>query len=321
MRAHDRVRIDAVTLGEVTARITEQLQRAAAAAARDAARDAARVEARREARELVAAVFAQPRFWPSLAADRSLTDEELGALAEATRRRLAGAPLAYAARSAAFRHLNLFVDERVLIPRPETERLVDLVLARSPGRSGAVAVDVGTGSGAIALALATEGPFRRVVATDVSTDALEVARRNATRVGIPPQVTVEFRTGDALAPVRDLTGQIDVLVANPPYIAFSEAPELPALVRDWEPPEALTCPDDGLSVTRSIVTGAGPLMRGGGLMALEVDARRASRVAALVTATTGWEEVHVARDLTGRERFVLAVWRGPERENPPPSRH
>jgi release factor glutamine methyltransferase len=289
---------EGLPLGQATDRVARQLQLAMGGAANA------------EARELVAAVFGQPRFWPTLAADRQLTEEEVLALDAAAQRRAAGAPLAYAARSAAFRHLTLTVDERVLIPRPETERLIDLVLESPQGRVGVVAVDIGTGSGAIALALATEGRFRRVVATDVSVDALDIARLNAARLPLPAGVSLEFRDGDALAPLPDLQGQVDVLVSNPPYIAFAEAPELPALVRDWEPPQALTCSDDGLAVTRTIVTGAGHLLREGGLLALEVDSRRATRVAEMLHAAGGWREVRVLQDLTGRERYVLATWQG-----------
>jgi len=298
MHADRGVGGEALTVGAATERVAAQLQRTLGAAAQA------------EARELVAAVFGQPRFWPSLAADRPLSADERQALDAAARRRAAGAPLAYAARSAAFRHLVLAVDERVLIPRPETERLVDLVLESPQGRTGAVAVDVGTGSGAIALALAAEGGFCRIVATDISADALAVARENAGRCNVPAQVALEFRSGDALAPLADLAGDVDVLVSNPPYIAFAETPELPALVRDWEPPQALACPEDGLAVTRAIVAGAGRLLRPGGLLSLEVDARRARRVEAILRSAEGWEDVRVLQDLTGRERFVFATWRG-----------
>lgn len=301
MSAGDGAEGGGLTVGAATERVAAQLQAALGESARA------------EARELVAAVFAQPRFWPSVAAGQLLSADEVATLNAAARRRAAGAPLAYAARTAAFRHLTLFVDERVLIPRPETERLVDLVLESPQGSLGGVAVDVGTGSGAIALALAAEGRFRRIIATDLSVDALAVAAVNASRLLLPAEASLELRAGDALAPLHDLEGEVDVLVSNPPYIAFAEAAELPAAVRDWEPPQALTCPDDGLSVTRSVTAGAGRLLRSGGLLALEVDSRRARRVAAMLTDADGWQDVRVVQDLTGRERFVLATWRGAER--------
>ncbi|HEX4934759.1 MAG TPA: HemK family protein methyltransferase, partial [Gemmatimonadaceae bacterium] len=174
---------------------------------------------------------------------------------------------------------------------------------------GGTAVDVGTGSGAIALALASEGNFGRVVATDVSTDALAVARANAARCASALTGRVEFRAGDAVAPVQDLAGEVDVIVSNPPYIAFAEARELPASVRDWEPPQALVCPDDGLEVSRRIVSGGGALLRPGGLLAFETDSRRAGRLADLVRADGAYVDVRVLPDLTGRDRFVLATRR------------
>lgn len=291
----------ATTVADVVARVARQLRPALGDAADG------------EARELIAAAMHQPRFWPSTAASAPLSPVDVAAIDAATARRVAGAPLAYAVRSAPFRALTLYVDERVLIPRPETEHLVDLVLATAQGKAGGVAVDVGTGSGALALALATEGAFTRVVATDVSADAIAVARENAR--ALAPILSarrpgaVEFRSGDALAPLADLAGSVDVLVSNPPYIAFAEVSELPASVRDWEPPQALACPDDGLAVTRSIVAGAGSLLRPGGLLAFETDSRRARAVAELVEQSGSFDEVRVLCDLTGRERYVFACRR------------
>jgi release factor glutamine methyltransferase len=264
------------------------------------------VEAPAEARDLVAALAGQNRFWPRLNAGLPAGDALTARACAAADRRASGAPFAYAVGRAAFRHLTLHVDERVLIPRQETEVLVDLVLAARAGRSGGVAADVGTGSGAIALALASEGSFERVIATDVATDALAVARQNAT--GLAPRALgrIDFRAGDLLSP---LSGErLDVIVSNPPYIAFQERVELPPSVRDWEPAQALLSGGDGLDHTRRLVAGAPVLLCRGGLLALEVDVRRASRVAAIV-ADAGFADVAVHRDLAGRDRFVLAVRR------------
>jgi len=263
-------------------------------------------QATSEARELVAAVLDQPRFWPSVAAAAHLAPSDVRAIERATARRARGAPLAYAARSAPFRHLTLYVDERVLIPRPETEYLVECVLALPEARRGGIAVDVGTGSGAIALALASEGELARVVGTDLSADAIAVARHNATRLSSLLRAAVEFRTGDALAPLEDLAQSVDLLLCNPPYIAFAELASLPAGVRDWEPPQALVCPDDGLAVTQAVVQGGRRLLRAGGMLAFETDSRRAQRVAQRVRDDGAYEEVRVLHDLTGRERYVLA---------------
>jgi release factor glutamine methyltransferase len=271
-----------------------------------------------ESRELVAAYLDKPRHWASLNGSDALSAEEAEGLLAAAARRAAGAPMPYAVGKANFRSLTLAVDERVLIPRPETELLVDLVLARAP--RGGVAIDVGTGSGAIAIALATEGSFDRVIATDISQDALAVARANAASCG----AEIEFahcdllghpkqregsavRTCGFLAPLGMTT--VSVVVSNPPYVAFEEARALPPSVRDWEPSVALYSPRHGLEHTARLVAEAASVLQDEGLLALEVDARRASLVAEMVSADDRYAQVAVELDLTGRERFVLAVRR------------
>jgi release factor glutamine methyltransferase len=268
------------------------------------------LEAKQEAREIVAALYDVPRFWPDTNAG-STVDAELWQRARAAaEKRALGAPLAYAVGRAAFRHLTLHVDERVLIPRPETELLVDLVLARASGDQE-LAVDVGTGSGAIALALASEGSFHEVLATDVSLDALAVARVNAelleARGALRSRVSLAH--GSLLAPLNARGQRANVVVSNPPYIAFHESRELPRDVRDWEPPVALFSGADGLDVSARLVRAAGEVLVPGGLLALEVDVRRASRVAEMVASDPRYHDVGVHVDLTGRERFVLAVRR------------
>lgn len=269
-----------------------------------------RRDAANEAREIVAALYDVPRFWPSTnALDRADPEVVTRAIAAASKR-AGGAPLAYAVGRAAFRHLTLDVDERVLIPRPETEQLVELVLARAR-EPLALAADVGTGSGAIALALASEGSFGEVLAIDISLDALAVAEANARMLrdrGVL-RARVSFAHGSLLTPLRALRRQANVIVSNPPYIAFDEARDLPGDVRDWEPPVALFSGAQGLDVTRRLVTEAGDALVSGGLFALEVDARRASLVAECVAGDERYQDVGVHLDLAGRERFVLATRR------------
>lgn len=254
--------------------------------------DLATIVERPEARDLVAALLDRPRSWPTIHAAEPVSPDVILRAREAAHKRRSGAPLAYAVGKAAFRNLTLHVDERVLIPRPETEVLVDLVLGEC--RTG-IAIDLGTGSGAIGLALATEGEFQRVIGTDVSTGALEVATRNACGM-------VELRPGSWLAPVRDTRAQ--AVVSNPPYISYED--ELDASVRDWEPTVALRAADNGMAAIREIVQGAPDVLVAGGLLALEVDARRASLAAEMVLSDGRYEDVRVRLDLTGRERFVLA---------------
>ncbi len=253
--------------------------------------------------DIIAALLDVPRFWPSANASDAIDDAVCRAARLAVARLRNGAPFAYAVRRAAFRHLTLDVDERVLIPRPETEGLVDEVLRLSAGVRGC-AIDVGTGSGAIALALASEGAFDRVVATDVSLDALAVARQNAARMAGALRAPVEFRHGSLLAPVQDLKAA--VIVSNPPYIAYHEAAGLPASVRDWEPTLALLSGADGMSATNAIIRGAADLLQQDGILALEVDARRASLAAESLAVDPRYREIAVRLDLAGRERFVIA---------------
>ncbi|HET7457901.1 MAG TPA: peptide chain release factor N(5)-glutamine methyltransferase [Gemmatimonadaceae bacterium] len=262
-------------------------------------------DARGEARDMIAALLDVPRFWPTANRGALIDDECRASALAAVSRRAAGAPFAYAVGRSAFRHLTLDVDERVLIPRQETEVLVDLVLEATAGTSGGTIADVGTGSGAIALALATEGRFDRVIATDVSLDALAVARRNAAHLAGALRARLDFRHGSLLAPLAAERG-LRAIVSNPPYVAFGEALALPPSVRDWEPALALFSGDNGMAATAAIVAGASALLASGGLLALEVDTRRASLVAELCMADGRYRDVSVRLDLTGRERFVLA---------------
>lgn len=261
-------------------------------------------EARQEARDIVAAVADMPRFWPSTNRDEILEAGMVAAARQAARKRGAGAPFAYAVGRAAFRHLTLDVDPRVLIPRQETEVLVEAVLEWVGSAAGGVAVDIGTGSGAIALALASEGPFARVIATDVSREALAVARGNVERLAPALRAPVELRHGSLLAPVQDVRAR--ALVANPPYIAYDEAAALPPSVRDWEPPIALFSGGAGMAATAGIIRDAAGVLEPGGVLALEVDSRRASLAAELALADGRYRDVSVRLDLTGRERILLA---------------
>ena len=231
--------------------------------------------------------------------DAALADRAL----EVVRRRALGEPLAYALGSAAFRHLTLLVDRRVLIPRPETEIVVDEALKTMRGRPGGIAVDIGTGSGAIALALATEGEFDRVIATDLSADALAVATANLARL-ISPHTAVEFRLGADLAPLAGIKACL--IVSNPPYIAPEEASSLPASVRDWEPAVALYADDGGMARYDQLLAGAADYLEPDGWLVLETDARRARETVRRATGTGRYTGVRLVRDLAGRDRVLLA---------------
>jgi release factor glutamine methyltransferase len=269
-----------------------------------AARMAEILSSKDEARELLALLHDMPRFWPSTSPEHTLSTEAVEAALAAARRCATGMPIQYAAGRAAFRHMTLDVDSRVLIPRPETEQLVEYVLEQTRGERGGIAVDVGTGSGAIALALASEGRFEQVIGTEVSLDALAVARANAETFAHRCCASVDLRHGSLLGPISETV--IAAIVSNPPYISFSEAAALPAAVRDWEPSVALFSGDDGMAVTAQLIREAAPLLAPSGLLALEVDVRRAALVAELAGSNGAYVDVRVLLDLTGRERFVVA---------------
>lgn len=257
---------------------------------------------RLEAELLLAAVLGVRRLDLYLQHDRPIEADELEAFRASVRRRLRGEPIQYITGEAAFRTLVLKADPRALIPRPETEVLVGEVLAWAGGRTDLSALDVGTGSGAIALALAVEGGLARVVATDRSVEAIELASENARRVGAQ---TVEFRTGETFATVRP-DERFDIVVSNPPYVAERERASLPAEIREHEPAGALFADRDGLGVILDLVDGAPSVLRPGGLLALEVGAGQAEKVKAVLAADHRYGGLRTALDLCGVERVVLA---------------
>lgn len=270
------------------------------AAALDAAAERLRAagvpESRREAARLAEAAWGLEPGQARLRLDRALPAPEEARLDALVGRRAAGEPLAYVVGTTGFRRLALAADHRALIPRPETEGLVELVLQRMP--TGVVA-DVCTGSGCIALALAQEGRYDRVIGVDASEAALAQARENGARTGL----AVDWRLGDLTAP---LAGEpLDVLVANPPYLTQAEYASLDPAVRAWEPAVALESGADGLDATRRLLVEGRDVVKPGGWIALEVDCERAAAVARLA-AESGWLEAVVYRDLYDRARFVLA---------------
>lgn len=211
-------------------------------------------------------------------------------------------PLAYLTGEREFWSLRLRVDHRVLVPRPETETLVEAALDRlQPGDRVA---DVGTGSGAIVIALAHElrsGAFR---GTDRSAAALAVARENAAAHGVGH--LIEFLEGDLFSPLADCAGLLDAIVSNPPYIPTADLAGLQAEVRDHEPRAALDGGHDGLAVIARIVRGAAPLLRRSGWLLLEVGAGQAAAVRSLLARSGGFDDITGRFDLAGVERVVAA---------------
>ena len=269
-------------------------------------------DAAREARDIIAAMKDAPRFWATVNAHVALSGDERRFAREAAARRAAGAPFAYAVGTAAFRKLTLAVNDRVLIPRPETELIVDLVLQLTDAWPGGTAIDIGTGSGAIALALAAEGTFDRVLAGDISSDAIAVAESNASRLKDADRAKLEFRTGSLFGPFAGERAR--VVVSNPPYISLPEAAELPRSVRSWEPAVALFGGSDGMDVIRRIVRDAPSVLEAEGWLVMEVDSRRASWVVELLSMYDSYANIGVRLDLAGRERFVIARMRETEKQ-------
>lgn len=240
--------------------------------------------------------------------DRPVGPVELERYRDAVRRRLRREPLQYILGTVSFRHLELMVDARVLIPRPETEVLVGAVLdwtaeRERDGRAFTTVVDIGTGSGAIALSLAAEGGFERVVATDVSQDALTVAAENAARCGLADRV--EFRLGSLFETVLP-DERFGVVVSNPPYVAEADRHTLAEEVREHEPGLALFAGAGGLDVVQELIASAPAWLEAGGLLALEIGLGQADRVLELVRRRREFAGERIVQDLTGRPRFLLA---------------
>ncbi len=215
---------------------------------------------------------------------------------DAISRRACGEPLPHVTGHSGFRRLSLASDARALIPRPETEGLVELLLQRA--RSGRVA-DIGTGSGCIALSLALEGAYEHVTATDCSAEALGLARQNRALAA----VRVSLVQADLCAPLAP--GTLDALISNPPYLTAAEYSSLESSVRDWEPAMALVSGEDGMAATTRLLDEGREVVRPGGWLALEVDCSRAAAAAGQASAF-GWSRVTVHMDLFGRERYLLA---------------
>jgi release factor glutamine methyltransferase len=274
----------ATNLGTIIRQGTDRLAQAGVAEPR---RQAVRIWAELSETEPATALVAR---------DVDVDASEVEHYQRAIERRASGEPIEHVTGWAGFRHLSLRSDRRALIPRPETEGLVELLLERT--RTGRVA-DIGTGSGCIALSLASEGDFTGVVGVDCSADALALAEDNRALVG----ARVELVQGNLCAGLR--SGEFDALISNPPYLTAAEYAGLDPAVRGWEPVIALASGEDGLEATTRLLDEGRDVLRAGGWLALEVDWVRAGSAAHLASAL-GWIDVGIHVDLFGRERYLLA---------------
>lgn len=283
--------------------------------------------ARLDAEILLGDVLGMDRMSLYVNFDQPLEPGEVDRFRTALQRRHRGEPVAYITGRREFLRATLAVTPAVLIPRPETELLVEAVLERLPAKEPAEGVstveetgdaddrwlqlaDVGTGSGAIAIGLAMERDDAHVVALDVSEDALAVARRNAETCSVSERV--QFVQGDLLAPLREgadaesFVGRFDAVVSNPPYVATGEWDALPAGIREYEPRVALDGGPDGLDLYRRLVPQAARALKTGGLLALEIGAEQGDAVIGLLTDADAWRDAELLQDYAGRDRFVVA---------------
>ncbi len=238
-------------------------------------------------------------------AKKELEPAQLAAFRDLVKRRRAREPIAYILGRREFYGHEFRVDRRVLVPRPDTEALVETALSRTRHVSLAMrALDLCTGSGCVAVSLALDRPTSLVMATDQSDDALAVARDNALRLGA---YRVALRRGDLYAAVPPAC-RFDVVTANPPYIAAGDLPGLMPDVRDFEPRLALLGGVDGLDLVRRVVAGAAPFLVPGGVLAVEVGAGQAPAVVTLFERA-GYEDVEIRRDYARIERVVSGVLR------------
>lgn len=259
---------------------------------------------RLDAELLLSHVLGATRIQLIVDSKRPLTAPELALVRDLVKRRRAREPIAYILGQREFYGRLFRVDRRVLVPRPDTEALVEVALARSRAVSMCMrALDLCTGSGCVAVTLARERPTATVYATDVSADALEVARDNAQRLGA---YNVAFRRGDLYDALDAADVRFDLITANPPYIPAGEIATLMPDVRDFEPRIALEGGADGLALLRRVVAGAPACLVPGGVLAVEVGAGGAVAVVDLF-GTAGLVDVEVARDYGRIDRVVSGV--------------
>jgi release factor glutamine methyltransferase len=259
---------------------------------------------RLDAELIVAHALGIDRMRVILDAERPLDERELATLRDLVKRRRSYEPIAYLRGEREFYGLRFHVDKRVLVPRPDTETLVDVALARSAHVSMSMTMlDLCTGSGCVAITMARQRPTSRVFATDISPDAIAVARENAQRLGA---YNVAFEVADLFAAKMIEGVRFDVVTANPPYIATGDLESLQADVREHEPRLALDGGPDGLDIVRRIVAEAPSHLASGGLLAMEVGAGEAPAAVALMEAR-GFRDVRADRDIARIERVVSGV--------------
>lgn len=287
-------------MGETLLTIADALREAS-----EVLRESGLDEPRREAVSLLSHALSRDRAFLVTHSDRLLMAEQLRSYLSSVERRAAGEPLQYITGSQEFYGLDFEVNESVLIPRPETELLVETALEILKGADAPLVCDVGTGSGCIAVSLLHERRDARAIALDVSSAALEVAARNAARNGVAERI--DFLVSDcfdALAPVEYDAARFDLIASNPPYIAEDDLESLQREVREHEPRLALTPGGDGLKVIRRLVSESPRHLKPGGHLLIEIGFGQHVHVASL-TEPRVWTLLDIRRDLQGIPRTVV----------------
>jgi release factor glutamine methyltransferase len=241
--------------------------------------------------------------------DQILVSYEIEKFNQFIKERISHKPAQYIIGTVEFFGLEFKVDERVLIPRPETETLVEVVIKQLANTENSKIIDLGTGSGAIAISLAKNLRKAFVYATDVSEGALEVAKENALKNKVENQI--EFFHGDLFAPLKNknLEGQIDCVVSNPPYVSKDEFERLPKEIKDYEPVVALASEEEGVFFHKRIIENSVDFLKKGGLLALETAFGQAEKVADLIRQSDNYSDIRIIKDLGGIDRVVKAIKR------------
>lgn len=289
-----------MTEGERVLTLADALREAS-----EALRDSGLDEPRREAVSLLSHALSRDRAFLITHSDERLTAEQLRSYLSSVERRAAGEPLQYIKGAQEFYGLDFEVNENVLIPRPETELLVETALEILKGTGSPLVCDVGTGSGCIAVSLLHTRADARALALDVSSDALEVAARNAARNGVADRI--DFLISDcfdALASNEHAAARFDLIASNPPYIAEDDLESLQREVREHEPRVALTPGGDGLKVIRRLVSESPRYLKPGGHLLIEIGFDQHERVASLIDPRA-WTLLDIRRDLQGIPRTVV----------------
>ncbi len=266
-------------------------------------------EPRSSAEVLLAHVLSQDRLFLYLNYDRPMEAQELSAYRACIKRRLTGEPSQYITGTQEFWSLSLRVSPDVLIPRPETEVLVEAVLdfvRHDPVAETNLSIfDLGTGSGAIAIALARELPGAKIVAVDLSIPALHLARENAKRNQVEEQLY--FVQSDIYTGIPGASEKFSLVVSNPPYVSHAEFNQLPREIRDYEPRRALDGGSDGLAAVRRLIMAVPEVLRPGGGLLLEMGAGQVETVSTLVLESQEYKSFRILKDYSGIDRVLVAV--------------